>query len=252
MQIQVSKDRNTLGRLAAKRIAQQLNNAIADKGSARILLSTGASQIETILALVAEDVDWSKVTMFHLDEYIGIGPSHPSSFCLYLKERFVSRIPLKEAVFVDGLGGLRQTISDLTRRLREAPVDVGVIGIGENAHIAFNDPPADFQTEETYIVVTLDDRCKQQQVREGWFACAADVPAVALTITPRAIMRCECLVSPVPGPVKADAIFRTLSAKEVTPMIPATLLKTHPNFYLFLDTDSAADCPPELLQSNRS
>ena len=133
-------------------------------------------------------------------------------------------------------------------RIEEAPIDVGVIGIGENAHIAFNDPPADFDTRESYIVVNLNERCKRQQVREGWFADVNEVPRQAISMTPYRIMQCRTVISPVPGDVKAEAVSAVLRAEAVSPMIPATLLKTHPDFHLLIDTDSAALCSEEILQ----
>lgn len=248
MYFQVADSKESLGSQAAKVIAEKLNAAIAKRGYARLVLSTGASQFDTIAALVKEDVDWSKVTMFHLDEYVALPESHIASFRKYLKERFVNKVSgLKEAVFVNGEGDVQQNIAELTRRLREDSIDVGVIGIGENCHIAFNDPPADFDNRNAYIVVNLDDKCKHQQVGEGWFATPADVPQQAISMTAYQIMQCDTVVSPVPYAVKADAIRKVLESDHVDNMIPATLLKTHSDFYLFADKDSAALCTPELI-----
>jgi len=228
-----------LGARAAKKIAELLNAAIKEKGEARIILSTGASQFETIAHLVKEDVDWSKVEMFHLDEYVALSESHVASFRKYLKERFVSKVNLKGAYFVNGEGDVEKNIFDLTAKLREKRVDVGVIGIGENGHIAFNDPPADFETDLAYKVVDLDIRCRNQQVGEGWFASFEDVPKQAITMCPKQIMDCEHIVTCAPHAVKAEAIFNTIT-HSVDPMIPATLLKTHPDWYLFIDDASAS------------
>lgn len=239
MQIHVYETAVQMGERAAEMIAQKLNEAIARQGEARLLLSTGASQFEMFEALVNKPVDFSKVTMFHLDEYVGLPITHIASFRKYLQERFVSRVPLKEAVFVNGEGDVRANIAAVTARLKEKPVDVGVIGIGENGHIAFNDPPADFDTRESYIVVNLDDRCKRQQVGEGWFPTVDDVPKQAISMTVSQIMASRCIVTIVPHSVKAEAIRNTLS-QPVTNMVPATILKTHPDWNLFLDMDSAA------------
>lgn len=239
MQIHVYETAVQMGERAAEMIAQKLNEAIARQGEARLLLSTGASQFEMFEALVNKPVDFSKVTMFHLDEYVGLPVTHIASFRKYLQERFVSRVPLKEAVFVNGEGDVRANIAAVTARLKEKPVDVGVIGIGENGHIAFNDPPADFDTQESYIVVNLDDRCKRQQVGEGWFPTVDDVPKQAVSMTVSQIMASRCIVTIVPHSVKAEAIRNTLS-QQVTNMVPATILKTHPDWNLFLDMDSAA------------
>ncbi|MBR7146465.1 MAG: 6-phosphogluconolactonase [Oscillospiraceae bacterium] len=231
-----------MGAKAAKETARLLNRAIAENGSARIILSTGASQFTTLEALIAEDVDWSKVEMFHLDEYIGIDESHPASFVKYLKERFVSKVNLKAAYFVDPSCAVDDIIARLTEKLREQSVDVGLIGIGENAHIAFNDPPADFEDENAYKVVVLAERCRQQQLGEGWFATLADVPEKAISMTVRQILRCRHIISAVPYAVKAQAIHDTLT-NDVTNMIPATVLKTHPDVQIFIDADSASMLP---------
>lgn len=239
MRICIDKTATEMGANAAALIAQKLRETIVRKGEARLLLSTGASQFEMFDALVHEDVDFSKVTMFHLDEYVGLPVTHIASFRKYLKERFVSKVPLKEAIYVNGEGDVAANIASITARIKEKPIDVGVIGIGENGHIAFNDPPADFETQESYIVVNLDDRCKRQQVGEGWFATVDDVPKQAISMTVHQIMACESIVTIVPHAVKAEAISNTL-ALDVTNKVPATILKTHKDWNLFLDADSAA------------
>ena len=249
MKIFVNETAEKLGENAAIVIADVIRRAIGRKGEARIVLSTGASQFSTISALIRQDINWAKVTMFHLDEYIGLSESHPASFRKYLKERFVSQVPLKRAVFVDGEKDPAEMIKYLTDAIREAPIDAGVIGIGVNAHIAFNDPPADFKTEESFMIVNLDEQCKKQQVGEGWFASVNDVPKSAITMTPHQIMSCECIVSAVPYAVKAQAIKLTLEAAAADPMIPATLLKTHRNFSLYLDKESASACRQEVLRA---
>lgn len=157
MRIHVFQTAQQMGADAAQLVAKRLNEAISARGNARLVLSTGASQFEMLEALVRQQVAWGRVTMFHLDEYVGLSQMHPASFRRYLKDRFVEKVALREAVFVDGEGDVEKNIETLALRLREAPVDVAAIGIGENAHIAFNDPPADFDTRESYIVVNLDD-----------------------------------------------------------------------------------------------
>ena len=233
MKIVVSKDAKALGCNAADYIAGLINEAIAKKGEARIILSTGASQLTTIEPLIERDIDWSKVTMFHLDEYVNLPETHIASFRKYLKERFIQKINLKAAHLVDGTP---EGIAALTAELRKAPIDVGLIGIGENAHIAFNDPPADFDTKEAYIVVNLNDTCKMQQVGEGWFATIDDVPKQAVSMTVHQILQCEQIVSCVPYAVKANAVRDTLE-NDKTNLIPATIMKGHPNFALFVDED---------------
>lgn len=242
MKVIYSETAKELGVKAAKETAKLLNQAIADKGYARMILSTGASQFTTLEALINEDVDWSKVEMFHLDEYIGIDETHPASFVKYLKERFVSKVNLKAANFVDPKGGVDKIIAELTAKLKEAEVDVGLIGIGENAHIAFNDPPADFEDQNAYKVVVLAESCRQQQLGEGWFATLADVPEKAISMTVSQILRCRHIISAVPYKVKAQAIHDTLTS-EITNMVPATIMKNHPSVQIFVDADSASMLP---------
>lgn len=239
MEIRICKDPAQLGKSAACYVAEQLRRIIGEKGQARIVLSTGASQFDTIESLTRENVDWSRVDMFHLDEYVGLPITHGASFRKYLQERFVDKLPcaLRSVNFVDGTA---EGIAALTAKLREDVIDIGLIGIGENGHIAFNDPPADFNTREAYIIVNLDDQCKGQQMGEGWFATIDDVPKQAVSMTPWQIMQCRQIISCVPYGVKADAVERTLTAKQTTPTVPATLLKEHPNFILYLDSASAA------------
>lgn len=237
--ISVSSTPEELGKKAAAKIAELLRDAIVKKGHARMILSTGQSQFETLAALVKEDVDWSKVEMFHLDEYVALPESHGASFRKYLKERFVSKVNLKAAYFVNGEGDVERNIEELTKELRKDEVDVGVIGIGENGHIAFNDPPADFDTDKAYKVVNLDERCRMQQVGEGWFRTFDDVPEQAITMCPKQIMACRHIVTAVPHRVKAEAIYNTIT-KPVTSDVPATLMKTHPDWNLFIDSDSAS------------
>lgn len=237
--ISVSKTSVEMGKKAASLIACVIRDAIKEHGEARIVLSTGASQFEMFDALVKEDVDWSKVEMFHLDEYVNLPATHPASFRKYLTERFVNKVNPMAAHFVNGEGDVEKNIAILTAQLRSAPIDIGVIGIGENGHIAFNDPPADFDATEAYRVVNLDRRCREQQVGEGWFPNVDSVPAQAISMLPRQIMSCKCIVSVVPHAVKAEAVKNTIT-HPVDPMVPATLLKTHDNWHLFLDEDSAS------------
>ena len=233
--IDISDNADELGMRAAGKIASLIEEAINKKGKARIILSTGMSQFETLSHLITYDLPWDKVEMFHLDEYVGLDESHPASFRKYLKERFVSKVNLKAAYFVEGV----DAIPSLTRELRKEEIDVGVIGIGENGHIAFNDPPADFTTGEAYKVVTLDRRCREQQVGEGWFRTIDDVPAEAITMCVKEIMKSKHIVSAVPHEIKAEAIYNTITGR-ISQDVPATILKTHPDWNLFIDKDSAS------------
>lgn len=238
MEIRICKDSKALGKSAAKYVAQVLRDCIAEKGSARIVLSTGASQFDTIEALVEEkDIKWEYVEMFHLDEYVDLPITHVASFRKYLQERFVDKVgKLKAVHFVDGK---KECIARLAEEIRKSPIDIGLIGIGENGHIAFNDPPADFDTKEAYIIVNLDDRCKKQQMGEGWFKNIDDVPKQAVSMTCYQIMQCERIVSCVPYAVKAEAVEKTVKATQTTNIVPATLLKEHKDFILYVDKDSA-------------
>lgn len=233
--IDISDNADELGMRAAGKIASLIEESINKKGKARIILSTGMSQFETLSHLITYDLPWDKVEMFHLDEYVGLNESHPASFRKYLKERFVSKVNLKAAYFVEGV----DAIPSLTRELRKEEIDVGVIGIGENGHIAFNDPPADFTTGEAYKVVTLDRRCREQQVGEGWFRTIDEVPAEAITMCVKEIMKSKHIVSAVPHEVKAEAIYNTITGR-ISQDVPATILKTHPDWNLFIDKDSAS------------
>lgn len=240
MNIRILKNAEELGRQAATYAASIINDSIRNNGKARIVLSTGASQFETLEALVGQEIDWSKVEMFHLDEYIGLPETHPASFRKYLKERFVSKVSSGMKVhYVNGEGDIHSHIAALTEEIRKAPIDVAFIGIGENAHIAFNDPPADFDTKEAFKIVDLDEDCKKQQVGEGWFPTIDDVPKQAITMTVHQIMQSKVIISCVPHAVKAKAI-KAFMENDVVNTVPATKLKEHDDFHLFLDVHSAS------------
>lgn len=239
MKVEIFQTSKELGRAAANFCELSINRAINEKGTARIVLSTGASQLETIRNLINIDVDWSRVDMFHLDEYLGLPESHIASFRRYLNEEFIKHVNLRKAYLVDGEGDAAAKLEKLSIKLLEMPVDLALIGIGENAHIAFNDPPADFATQAPYIIVKLDDTCKRQQVGEGWFDRMEDVPELAVTMSVHRIMQSKVILSCVPYHVKAEAIKQTLE-NDVTNMVPASILKTHPDWHLYLDNDSAS------------
>ena len=219
MKICISSTSKMLGQEVAKAAAGYINEAISKKGNARIILSTGASQFDTLSELVKMDIDWSKVEMFHLDEYIGLAQTHKASFRKYLKERFIDIVNPK-ATLVDGEGNIEENINYLTKEIRKAPIDVALID-GQNAHIVFNDPPADFDTKEAFHIVHLDDRCKMQQVSEGWFTTMEGCSEKAISMTVYQIMQSEAIISSVPNKEKAEAVKKTLSYK-VTNLIPAT------------------------------
>ena len=247
MKIIVKENKQEMGLFAAQEAEKRLNEAIAKNGEARLILATGESQFEVVKALTKANVDWSKVTMFHLDEYVNLPESHIASFRKYLKERFADHVNLKAAYYVNGEGDVEKNIAELTAVLREAPIDVAMIGIGENAHIAFNDPPADFDTQEAYIVVDLDEKCRMQQVGEGWFAGFDDVPKQAISMTVSQIMASRSIICSVPGPKKIKAVHDTIMTEGITNMVPATVLKNHADCWLVLDEESAAGTPADRL-----
>ena len=248
MQLKIYETKEMMGKAASEHVAGLINEAIAERGSARILLSTGASQFPFFECFVKEDIEWDKVEMFHLDEYVGIDPEHPASFNKYLRERFIDKVKPGKYHLIDGRAAVEETIADLTALLAEAPVDVGLIGIGENAHIAFNDPPADFNDTRAYKVVTLDDRCLMQQIGEGWFKDKDECFKQAISMTCPEIMKCRHIISVVPYKVKAEAVYKTVTSN-LTPEIPATLLKEHKDAYLYCDADSSALLSEDMINS---
>lgn len=239
MNINISRTPAELGKNAATLVVRKLKEAIQNNGEARLLVSTGSSQFETLKNLVESDVDWTKIEVFHLDEYIGLDESHPASFRKYLYERLINHIPVKKFYPVNGNGDAAKNIAKLSVEILRKRIDVGVIGIGENAHIAFNDPPADFDTTQPYIIVNLDERCRLQQVNEGWFPSLEAVPPTAISMSVHQIMQCDIIISAVPHIVKAEAVASTLM-NELTNIVPATMLKQHPDWNLFLDNFSAS------------
>jgi glucosamine-6-phosphate deaminase len=238
----VEADKTAVGNAAASAGARAIKAAIDRRGQANIVVATGASQFETLAALVRRtDVDWSRVKAFHLDEYIGLPETHPASFRRYPKERFTANVPnLGSFHFIQGdAPDLQQELSRINDLIARHPVDVTLAGIGENAHLAFNDPPADFNARESFKVVQLDDRCRQQQFSEGWFETLAEVPREAVSMTIAQIMTSKQIILAVPDRRKAQAVRATME-DPVSPNAPASILRRHPACQLFLDPDSAA------------
>ena len=243
MIISISKDSNELGLSAAHFAAKKIKEAVHLNGEARMVVSTGASQFETFQALLEEEIEWERVEVFHLDEYIGLPVTHEASFRKYLNDRFISHVKVKKFHSVDVENDINKKIEELTTEIRRKPVDVGLIGIGVNGHVAFNDPPADFNTREAYIIVNLDEQCRLQQVNEGWFKSINEVPSQAVSMTPWQIMQCNTIISCVPHKVKALSVRNTLINK-LTEIVPATILKQHHDFHLYLDVNSASEIIP--------
>lgn len=245
MHLNVFSDGRQLGEAAAAQAARAITTAIAARGRARILAATGASQFDFLSALTRRtDVDWARVEMFHLDEYIGISAEHPASFRKYLRERLIEPAGIQHHHLLEADRDPAEVCRRVGAALREAPVDCAFVGIGENGHLAFNDPPADFDTNEPYLVVELDAACRRQQVGEGWFRTLDDVPTRAISISVRQILAAREIICVVPDARKAEAVRGALEGP-VTPQVPASILQTHPNVTVYLDTQSAALLRPE-------
>ncbi|MFZ0537376.1 MAG: glucosamine-6-phosphate deaminase [Candidatus Sulfotelmatobacter sp.] len=247
MLLRVFDDRAASGHAAALQAAAAIRRSITERGSARIIAATAASQLEFLDALTsAAGIDWSKVEAFHLDEYIGLPISHPGSFRKMLLEQLVQKTGIVHYHLLDGdAHDPMEVVSRVGKQLASLPVDIAFLGIGENGHIAFNDPPADFETEEPYIIVNLDEACRQQQVGEAWFADISQVPTQAISMSVRQILKAKEILAVVPGPRKAQAVKACLEGA-ISPMAPASILRTHPNATVYLDRDSAALLSPPL------
>lgn len=239
MQIEIADNKHALGQAAAAKGARLIRAALDRKGAANIILATGASQFEMLAALVQADIDWTAVTCFHLDEYIGLPITHPASFRKYLKERFAEKVPVKHFIYIDGEAGVAAECQRLEDLIQVHPIDLAFIGIGENGHLAFNDPPADFATERAYIEVELDEACRRQQMGEGWFENLDAVPRKAISMSIRQILKAEHIICTVPDQRKAIAVQAAVEGP-VTPLLPASILQQHERTTLFLDRDSAS------------
>jgi glucosamine-6-phosphate deaminase len=244
MRVKVHASKEALGRSAAEEGAALIRQAIAHHGQATIIVATGASQFEMLAALVAQtDIDWPRVTAFHLDEYIGMPPTHPASFRKYLKERFADQVPIGTFHYVngeglDGNGDVAAECARLGTLIQSRQVDVAFVGIGENGHLAFNDPPADFDTEVPYLIVELDEACRQQQFGEGWFDSLEAVPRQAVSMSIRQILASRHIVCSVPDARKAEAVRNSVEGP-VSNQVPASILQTHADTTLHLDPPAA-------------
>ncbi len=241
LEIHVYQDKEALGKASAKFVTEKLNEAIQENGKANLILATGASQFEFLENLQKQNIEWNKITVFHLDEYKGIRENHPASFRKYLKERILDKVKPNQVYY---LNGDEKDAESETRRyenlLKDHPVDIACIGIGENGHIAFNDPPvADFNDKRLVKVVELDDACRRQQLGEGWFPTFDDVPTHALTLTIPAIMNSNIISCVVPDERKSEAVFHALN-NEVSTACPASILRKHPAAVLYLDVAAAS------------
>jgi glucosamine-6-phosphate deaminase len=238
--VKILPDAGSLAEAAAAEAAARIRDAVAQRGRARIVAATGMSQVPFLDALVhAPGIDWTRVETFHLDEYIGLSADHPASFRRYLIDRLIR--PAGVGVFhpIDGERDPGEVCARLGRELRSAPIDIAFVGIGENGHLAFNDPPADFDTGEPYLVVRLDDACRRQQVGEGWFATIDGVPEQAITMSIPQILTSRAIIASVPEARKAAAVKACLEGA-ISPMAPASALRTHADTMIFLDRESSA------------
>jgi glucosamine-6-phosphate deaminase len=247
MWLKVFNDKVTLGEAAAAQAATAIRRALAEHGHARIIAATAASQREFLDALTQSPaIDWSKVEAFHLDEYIGLPLTHPGSFRSMLLEFLIRRTGITNYHLLDGdAPNPAEVVRRVGQQLASAPIDVAFLGIGENGHIAFNDPPADFKTEDPYIIVNLDEACRQQQVGEAWFADISQVPKQAISMSPRQILKAKEILAVVPDTRKAQAVKACFEG-EISPMAPASILRTHANATVYLDTNSASLLGPAL------
>ena len=240
MEIRVFDTKLELGEAAARDAAKIISEAIDERGAAYVIAATGASQFEFLDSLAREELDWAKVVFFHLDEYVGLPESHPASFRHYLKERLVRRIHPQTFHFLNGEA--RDVYAECRRvgeLIARQAIDVAFVGIGENGHLAFNDPPADFDTEEPYLVVNLDDACRQQQVGEGWFKSIAEVPTQAISMSIKQILKSRNILCIVPDQRKAEAVRASVKL-EVSPMHPASVLQHHGKVTMYLDRHSSS------------
>ncbi|GEO04781.1 glucosamine-6-phosphate deaminase [Adhaeribacter aerolatus] len=241
MEISVLKNPGELGKLAGSKAAALIRESIAGQGYANIILATGTSQFETLNQLISEpDIEWRKVTMFHLDEYIGLPETAKASFRKYLKERFLDKVPPLQATFlINGENDPQAECERLGNIISSHPIAVALVGVGENGHLAFNDPPADFDTEQPYLIVDLDEQCRQQQWKEGWFNSIDEVPNSAISMSVKQIMKAKHIICAVPESRKAAAVQNCLE-KPVSNLFPASILQLHPNCHYYLDEASAS------------
>lgn len=241
MQIIIKNNSRELGKSAGELAAKLIRNAISQNGQSTIILATGSSQFETLSQLINEkNIEWNKVTMFHLDEYIGLPISHKASFRKYLKERFLDKVPnLKSVNLINGEADPIEESKRLSELISKSPIDVALVGVGENGHLAFNDPPADFETKKPYIIADLDELCRQQQVNENWFESIQEVPKQAISMSVKQIMLSRHIVCSIPDTRKAKAVKDSLE-QSVSNLFPASILQLHPNCTYFLDKFSSA------------
>ena len=249
MLLRVFGDRVSLGNAAASQAAAAIRSAISDHGQARVVAASAASQFEFLETLTATpDIPWPQVELFHLDEYIGLPMSHPASFCKFLQERLIAKTGITKFHLLDGSQNPAEVIRSAGKAITASPIDIAFLGIGENGHIAFNDPPADFDTEEPFITVALDHACRAQQIAEGWFENLDAVPKQAVSMSVRQVLKAKEILAVVPGPRKASAIKACFDGP-ISPMAPSSILRNHSNATVYLDRESSALLSPATLSA---
>lgn len=240
MKLVLSENAQELSDKAAEKAGEIIKIALDKKGRSTVMVATGLAHLKFYETLLSQPIDWNKVHFYHLDEYIGISDIHKASFRKYIRDNIENKIGSAKIEYINGENDPQAEILRLNKAANGVEFDLGIVGIGENGHIAFNDPPANFETEQPYIIVTLDETCRLQQVKEGWFESLDEVPPRAITASPRFIMKMKTIVSVVPYLAKAQAIKATLENNEIKNMVPATILKKHKDWSLFVDKESAS------------
>jgi glucosamine-6-phosphate deaminase len=249
MLLRVFDDKISLGKAAAIQATAAIRSAIAERGQARVVAASAASQFEFLEALTASPgIQWKEVELFHLDEYIGLPMTHPASFCKFLQERLIGKTGIVHSHLLDGSRDPKEVIRSVGEAISSAPIDIAFLGIGENGHIAFNDPPADFEIEEPYITVALDHACRMQQVGEGWFKDLDAVPTHAISMSVRQVLKAREILAVVPDARKASAIKLCFDGP-IRPMAPSSILRNHSNATVYLDRQSSALLSPATLSA---
>jgi glucosamine-6-phosphate deaminase len=249
MLVKVFDDKGSLGKAAANQAAAAIRSAIAVRGKARVVAASAASQFEFLAALTAiPGIPWKQVQLFHLDEYIGLPMTHPASFCKFLREHLIAKTGIVNTHLLDGSRDPAEVIREANKAISASPIDIAFVGIGENGHLAFNDPPADFETEEPYIIVALDHACRLQQVGEGWFKDLEAVPKQAISMSVRQVLKAREIVGVVPDARKAQAIKACFDGP-ISPMAPSSILRNHPNATIYLDRQSSSLLAPATLSA---
>jgi len=242
-------EKRALARAAAEQAEAALRRAILERGRARIVAATGAAQLEFLDFLTRmEDIDWQRIEMFHLDEYIGLPATHPASFCNFLLKNFIHKTGMTKYHLLDGDGDAREVVLRVGEVLKSVPIDIAFVGIGENGHLAFNDPPANFETDDPYLIVDLDEACRRQQVGEGWFADISKVPRQAISMSVRQTLKAREILAVVPDARKAPAVKLCFEG-EISPMAPASVLRSHANATIYLDEQSASQLSAATLRA---